>query len=154
MVRLFRVAFTKQAGKFSRSPAIGQTFQGSPETGLSATRHPIFLSKVQKRTGSFSEGIWLQVSKVSEYSWLLTQWSQVVEINHEENLDKGKDLAAKMARYCFYNNTILDLGMGFILMGLIYWLGERLSRDSQVIRIVFMILGLLLCYAFGTAWFM
>lgn len=110
MVRLFRVAFTKQAGKFSRSPAIGQTFQGSPETGLSATRHPIFLSKVQKRTGSFSEGIWLQVSKVSEYSWLLTQWSQVVEINHEENLDKGKDLAAKMARYCFYNNTILDLG--------------------------------------------
>ena len=44
--------------------------------------------------------------------------------------------------------------LGFILMGLIYWLGERLSRDSQVIRIVFMILGLLLCYAFGTAWFM
>ena len=44
--------------------------------------------------------------------------------------------------------------LGFILMGLVYWLGERLRRDSQVIRIVFMILGLLLCYAFGTAWFM
>ena len=44
--------------------------------------------------------------------------------------------------------------LGFILMGLIYWLGERLGRDSQGIRIVSMILGLLLCYAFGTAWFM
>lgn len=44
--------------------------------------------------------------------------------------------------------------LGFILMGLIYWLGERLGRDSRSIRIVSMILGLLLCYAFGTAWFM
>ena len=44
--------------------------------------------------------------------------------------------------------------LGFILMGLIYWLGERLSRDSRGIRIISMILGLLLCYAFGTAWFM
>ena len=44
--------------------------------------------------------------------------------------------------------------LGFILMGLIYWLGEQLSRDSRGVRIVSMILGLLLCYAFGTAWFM
>ncbi len=44
--------------------------------------------------------------------------------------------------------------LGFILMGLVYWIGERLSRDSRGIRIVSMILGLLLCYAFGTAWFM
>ena len=44
--------------------------------------------------------------------------------------------------------------LGFILMGLIYWLGERLGRDSRRIRIASMILGLLLCYAFGTAWFM
>ena len=44
--------------------------------------------------------------------------------------------------------------LGFILMGLIYWLGERLIRDSRGVRIVSMILGLLLCYAFGTAWFM
>lgn len=44
--------------------------------------------------------------------------------------------------------------LGFILMGLTYWIGERLSRDSRGVRIVSMILGLLLCYAFGTAWFM
>ena len=44
--------------------------------------------------------------------------------------------------------------LGFILMGLIYWLGERLSRNSRGVRIASMILGLLLCYAFGTAWFM
>ena len=44
--------------------------------------------------------------------------------------------------------------LGFILMGLVYWLGERLSMDSRNVRIISMILGLLLCYAFGTAWFM
>ena len=44
--------------------------------------------------------------------------------------------------------------LGFLLMGLVYWLGERLSMDSRNIRIISMILGLLLCYAFGTAWFM
>ncbi len=44
--------------------------------------------------------------------------------------------------------------LGFILMGLVYWLGERLSMDSRNIRVISMILGLLLCYAFGTAWFM
>ena len=44
--------------------------------------------------------------------------------------------------------------LGFILMGLVYWLGERLNMDSRNIRIISMILGLLLCYAFGTAWFM
>ena len=44
--------------------------------------------------------------------------------------------------------------LGFILMGLVYWLGERLIMDSRNIRIISMILGLLLCYAFGTAWFM
>ena len=44
--------------------------------------------------------------------------------------------------------------LGFILMGLVYWLGERLSMDGRNVRIISMILGLLLCYAFGTAWFM
>ncbi len=44
--------------------------------------------------------------------------------------------------------------LGFILMGLVYWIGEQMSRDSRGVRIVSMILGLLLCYAFGTAWFM
>ena len=44
--------------------------------------------------------------------------------------------------------------LGFILMGLVYWLAERLCRDSRGARIASMVLGLLLCYAFGTAWFM
>lgn len=44
--------------------------------------------------------------------------------------------------------------LGFILMGLVYWLGERLSMESLAVRIASMVLGLLLCYAFGTAWFM
>ena len=44
--------------------------------------------------------------------------------------------------------------LGFILMGLVYWIGEQINRDSRGVRIVSMILGLLLCYAFGTAWFM
>jgi len=44
--------------------------------------------------------------------------------------------------------------LGFILMGLVYWIGERLNAESRVVRIAAMVLGLLLCYAFGTAWFM
>ena len=44
--------------------------------------------------------------------------------------------------------------LGFILMGLVYWLGERVGKGSQAIQIGSMLLGLLLCYAFGTAWFM
>lgn len=44
--------------------------------------------------------------------------------------------------------------LGFILMGLTYWIGERLNRGSLGVRIATMLLGLLLCYAFGTAWFM
>ena len=44
--------------------------------------------------------------------------------------------------------------LGFILMGLVYWLGERVGKSSRAIRIGSMLLGLLLCYAFGTAWFM
>ena len=44
--------------------------------------------------------------------------------------------------------------LGFILMGLVYWLGERLGKGNRGILIGSMILGLALCYAFGTAWFM
>jgi len=44
--------------------------------------------------------------------------------------------------------------LGFILMGLVYWLGERLGKGSRVVLIGAMVLGLALCYAFGTAWFM
>ena len=44
--------------------------------------------------------------------------------------------------------------LGFILMGLVYWLGERVGKGSRAIQISSMLLGLFLCYAFGTAWFM
>lgn len=44
--------------------------------------------------------------------------------------------------------------LGFILMGLVYWLGERLGKRKRIVEIGSMVLGLALCYAFGTAWFM
>ncbi len=44
--------------------------------------------------------------------------------------------------------------VGFILMGLIYWLFEKLTEMKLVIRIIALLIGLLICYAFGTAWFM
>ena len=44
--------------------------------------------------------------------------------------------------------------LGFIFIGLIYWLAERLFGSKRMVRIAAMLLGLLLCYAFGTAWFM
>lgn len=44
--------------------------------------------------------------------------------------------------------------MGFVLMGLVYWLGERLAKGSRAVQVASLLLGLLLCYAFGTIWFM
>lgn len=44
--------------------------------------------------------------------------------------------------------------ISYILMGLIYWLAEKLFGTKLAVRIVAMLLGLLVCYAFGTAWFM
>ena len=44
--------------------------------------------------------------------------------------------------------------LGFIFMGLVYWLGERIGKGKRLVAIGSMVLGLLLCYAFGTAWFM
>lgn len=44
--------------------------------------------------------------------------------------------------------------VGFILMGLLYWLMEKLFGVKIYIRIISMVLGLLVCYAFGTVWFM
>ena len=44
--------------------------------------------------------------------------------------------------------------LGFIFMGLVYWLGERIGKGKRLVAISSMVLGLLLCYAFGTAWFM
>ena len=44
--------------------------------------------------------------------------------------------------------------LGFILVGLVYWLSEKLFGSKLPARIAALALGLLLCYAFGTAWFM
>jgi len=44
--------------------------------------------------------------------------------------------------------------IGFIFMGLIYWAMEGLAKDSMAAKIAVMVLGLIVCYAFGTAWFM
>ena len=43
--------------------------------------------------------------------------------------------------------------LGFIIIGLIYMLAEKLSDGNLIICIFSLVIGLLLCYAFGTAWF-
>ena len=42
--------------------------------------------------------------------------------------------------------------LGFLLTGLVYWLFERLGR-SLWLRVAALLMGLALCYAFGTLWF-
>ncbi len=44
--------------------------------------------------------------------------------------------------------------MGFVLMGLLYWLLEHFFGKKLPVVIVSMAAGLFICYAFGTAWFM
>ena len=44
--------------------------------------------------------------------------------------------------------------IGFLFIALIYQICEKIASDKLIFRIVFMVLGLLVCYAFGTAWFM
>ena len=43
---------------------------------------------------------------------------------------------------------------GFLFMGLIYMLFIRFFGEKTIIRIAALLTGLLICYAFGTAWFM
>ena len=43
--------------------------------------------------------------------------------------------------------------LGFLLMGAIYWLVESQLGKALWVRIVSLLAGLLLCYAFGTIWF-
>jgi len=43
---------------------------------------------------------------------------------------------------------------GFIFLALVYWGAEKLFGDSIWVRVPAMIVGLAVCYAFGTAWFM
>lgn len=44
--------------------------------------------------------------------------------------------------------------VGFILMGLVYWVIVKLLGKRLWVEIVAMLAGLALCYALGTAWFM
>ncbi len=44
---------------------------------------------------------------------------------------------------------------GFIFLGLVYWLITGLIKSEKIwVRIVALTAGLLVCYAFGSAWFM
>ena len=44
--------------------------------------------------------------------------------------------------------------IGFIFSALVMWLIEKLAGRKLVILGISMVIGLLVCYAFGTAWFM
>ncbi len=42
---------------------------------------------------------------------------------------------------------------GYLLMCLLYWVGTKLLGKKLPVRIVLMTLGLMICYLFGTIWF-
>ncbi len=44
--------------------------------------------------------------------------------------------------------------VGFLLSGLVYWAMTAAFGEKLPIMIIAMVIGLLVCYAFGTAWFM
>ena len=44
--------------------------------------------------------------------------------------------------------------IGFIFMALLFWLAEHFFGNALPVRIVSMLAGLLVCYAFGTGWFL
>ena len=44
--------------------------------------------------------------------------------------------------------------LGFVFIGLIDWLAEKLFGTGLWVQAAAMILGLMVCYAFGTGWFM
>ena len=44
--------------------------------------------------------------------------------------------------------------VGFIFMGLIYWLLVCLFGKKLWVEVLAMVIGLVVCYAFGTVWFM
>lgn len=44
--------------------------------------------------------------------------------------------------------------IGFILMALIYLMAEKIFGEKKTVKIISLTAGLLVCYAFGTAWFM
>lgn len=44
--------------------------------------------------------------------------------------------------------------LGFILLGAVYWIMTSVFGEKLHIQIIALVLGLIICYAFGTAWFM
>ena len=44
--------------------------------------------------------------------------------------------------------------IGFLFSALTMWLISHLAGSSRIVQAVSMLAGLLVCYAFGTAWFM
>ena len=44
--------------------------------------------------------------------------------------------------------------IGFLFMGPIFWLITKLFGKKLLVQIIALVTGLLVCYAFGTAWFM
>ncbi len=44
--------------------------------------------------------------------------------------------------------------IGFLFLGLIYIVFTRFFKKSLIVKLVALVLGLAVCYAFGTAWFM
>lgn len=44
--------------------------------------------------------------------------------------------------------------IGFLCTALIYWLFTSLLGNKFIVRLIALLLGLVVCYAFGTAWFM
>lgn len=43
--------------------------------------------------------------------------------------------------------------LGFVLSGLVYWLAETRFPDKAAVKPAALVIGLALCYTFGTAWF-
>ena len=43
--------------------------------------------------------------------------------------------------------------IGFLLMGLVFLLSEKLFGNNLTVRVVSLMAGLIVCYAFGTGWF-
>lgn len=43
--------------------------------------------------------------------------------------------------------------VGFLFTGLIYWLFERVFGENRIAESAALVLGLFVCYAFGTVWF-
>lgn len=44
--------------------------------------------------------------------------------------------------------------LGFLLLAGIYWLATRWISEKLYVKIIALVIGLMVCYAFGTAWFM